>query len=132
MSRASGVARPTPGARLASVADIPDGGAIVVDGEGPDGAYSLILARRGPAVWAFDNVCPHAGWPLEAPDGRVLMSEGAFLVCAGHGASFRHTDGGYVAGPTSPCQAGLTPAPVDIIDGVVRAGGSLDADAGPT
>lgn len=44
---------------------------------------SVVLARRGGDVVAFDGVCPHAGGPLA--DGVL---DGATIICPTHGWTF--------------------------------------------
>ncbi len=107
-------ARPAPGTALMALADLGDPDARAVDFRSGDALFSLIVARRGDIVRAYENVCPHARSPLERPDGRVVIDEGRFLVCSAHGASFDIADGACVGGPgTGP----LTPFAI-----VVRAG----------
>jgi nitrite reductase/ring-hydroxylating ferredoxin subunit len=80
---------------LARVEDVPDGGALVVASEGG----ALILTRRGERVFAFRNRCPHAGYPLQRADGRILVQEQRYLVCGAHGASFDLETGACAGGP---------------------------------
>ncbi len=84
-------------AALARFSEIPDGGALAVaDPRAPDDR--LVLLRRGDEVRCFENVCPHAGRPLDWAPGRFLVEDGA-VVCAAHGAMFRIPDGACVSGP---------------------------------
>lgn len=112
-------ARPAPGAEIAAIEDIPDPGAIVRDFREGDALFSILLTRRGDTVRAWRNLCPHARWPLERPDGRVVVQEGRFVICSAHGASFTLEDGRCVAGPG--LGLGLQPIPIDIVDGRIRA-----------
>lgn len=84
--------------QVCAVDAIPDGGALglcaQVDGE----TCELLLTRRGNAVSAFHNVCPHAGRRLEVSPGRFVFDQGR-LMCASHGALFDPTSGLCVAGP---------------------------------
>ena len=110
-------ARPAPGALLARIEDIPDPGAVVRDFRTGHYYYSLLLARREGGVFAYENRCPHAGYPLERHDGRVVVQEGRFIVCTAHGASFT-LSGGQCAG--GPCDGeGLTPIAIEIKDGAI-------------
>lgn len=109
-------ARPAPGAALANLADIPEGGAIVLEFRAGEALFSLILARTGATVAAFENVCPHLGFPLERPDGRVVVIDGA-IVCAAHGACFGLLTGAMLGGP-GPDRP-LRSVAVDVRDGVV-------------
>ncbi|MFC5739976.1 Rieske (2Fe-2S) protein [Dyella tabacisoli] len=83
---------------LCQLEDIPDGEAIAVDAMLADGEESLILLRRGEAVHAYLNICPHAGRRLDWAPGKFLLKND-ILVCAAHGASFRSDDGRCIAGP---------------------------------
>ncbi len=65
--------------RAASLDDIPEGRAIVVDIEGD----SLALARVDGDVYCIDNVCTHDGGPLG--EGEL---DGTALECPRHGARF--------------------------------------------
>ena len=65
--------------RAASVDDVPEGRAIVVDIEGE----SFALARVAGAVYCIDNICTHDGGPLG--EGEL---DGTTLECPRHGARF--------------------------------------------
>ena len=65
--------------RVAALSQIPDGGCLAVEADG----LPIVLIRRGSAVSAMENRCPHAGAPLS--EGFV---EGDQLTCAWHGWSF--------------------------------------------
>ena len=113
-------ARPASGTLLAKLDDIPDGEAHVFDFRAGPAIWSVILARRDGHVFAYENECPHAGHPLERPDGRVLMQEGRYLVCSAHGASFTVDDGECAGGPCGGDP--LTAVAVVVADGEVRMG----------
>lgn len=81
------------------------------------GEASIVVTRRGDAIAAFRNRCPHAGYPMERPDGRMVVQEGRFIVCTAHGASFRLEDGACAGGPCSG--AGLERVAIEIRDGAV-------------
>jgi len=59
----------------------------------------IILIRRGEEVTAFENRCPHAGWPLDTFDGRFLTTETGSLICAAHMAVFDPKTGTCLGGP---------------------------------
>ena len=65
--------------RAASVDDIPEGRAIVVDIDGE----SLALARVEGGVYCIDNICTHDGGPLG--EGEL---DGTAHECPRHGARF--------------------------------------------
>lgn len=104
---------------LARLDALPDPGAVVVDVEQGQGRLSLILTRRGDAVACFRNRCPHAGYPLQRADGRIVVQQGRYIVCAAHGASYVLDDGACAGGPCNG--AGLERIPVEVRDGVVLA-----------
>lgn len=100
---------PTP---LCPLDDIKDGQSTgltaVVGGE----RTALILIRMDNEVFAYTNVCPHIGAPLDFTPGQFLNSERTLIQCAMHGALFRIEDGSCVQGP---CKGkGLTPVPVHV------------------
>ncbi len=92
------------------VNQIPDGGAISLDMSFQTGRESVIVTRRGDAVSAFLNRCPHARWPLDTFDGRFLFTPDGALICAAHSAIFDALTGTCLGGPGQG-QA-LTPVPV--------------------
>jgi nitrite reductase/ring-hydroxylating ferredoxin subunit len=104
--------QPPRGVLLALAEDVPDGAAIVVEA----GAVSLILTRSGAQVAAFRNVCPHAGYPLQRSDGRILVQEG-HLICAAHCASFALDTGACAGGPCNG--RGLEKVAIKLRDGAI-------------
>jgi nitrite reductase/ring-hydroxylating ferredoxin subunit len=101
--------------------DLPDSGfsavTAIIDGE----STSIIVETAGSTVKAWRNQCPHQGRRLDYAPGKFLV-DGANLVCAVHGASFRRSDGLCVAGP---CRGeSLSAIPVHILpDGSIGFGG---------
>ena len=57
------------------------------------------IVRDGEQLAAFVNVCPHAGHPLQWKPHAFLTPDGAYLMCASHGAMFDRHTGECVAGP---------------------------------
>lgn len=102
---------------LIALEAIADGGLAAVEAEVDGAAESLIVHRRGDAVRAWLNVCPHAGRRLDFMPGQFLKSRDELLVCAVHGASFELDGGECVAGP---CRGDhLRAVAVEIRDGHV-------------
>ena len=99
---------------LARVEDLVDPCAVIVY---IDEHASVIVTRRGDAIAAFRNKCPHAGYPLQRADGRVVVQEGRFMLCAAHGASFGLSDGACAGGPCNG--EGLERVEIVVRDGVV-------------
>lgn len=63
------------------------------------GATTLVLVRRGDAVWALKDACSHAGAPLSG--GRL---DGDGIVCPLHASTFRLRDGAVRHGPATSRQ----------------------------
>ena len=112
----------TPDQPLCQLGDIKDGGATAVDAvlSGKDAdATSVILLRRGKAVQAYINICPHAGRRLDYAPGQFLLKDRT-LICAVHGASFQQDDGLCIGGPCRGEHLSRVPVRVDD-DGVFLA-----------
>jgi len=74
----------------------------------------IFLARNKRGIYAYLDVCPHAGTPLEWQADRFFEETGTYLMCATHGAHFQVHDGRCVAGP---CLGdALTPLPIRVKD----------------
>jgi nitrite reductase/ring-hydroxylating ferredoxin subunit len=114
-------ARPASGTALLMLADLADGQARAFDFVAGEARCSILVARIGDEARAYLNICPHARFPLETPDGRVIVQEKRFLLCAAHGASFRIEDGACVGGPGLGLKLRRVAVAVDA-DGVVRMG----------
>ncbi|AVG40160.1 hypothetical protein LMG6001_05722 [Achromobacter insolitus] len=108
------------GAALCWLDDIPDGGSLTVN----FAAQPVILLRRGEAVWAYLNRCPHFSVTLDAAHGAVLTYEAQVLMCAHHSALFRFEDGLCIEGP---CQG----AALDAVPLRQHAGRVYAADSKP-
>jgi cytochrome b6-f complex iron-sulfur subunit len=72
---------------LASLTDIADGGAIVVQ--------DVLLARKGDTVIGHSAVCTHQGCTVAAPQ------TGDQLTCPCHGSEFNAVTGAVLRGPAS-------------------------------
>ena len=70
----------------------------------------IFVVREAEAVYGYENVCPHAGTPLDWEPDRFMNADGSYLMCHTHGALFRIEDGYCVAGPC----AGMSLTPVAI------------------
>ncbi|MFC0067196.1 Rieske (2Fe-2S) protein [Umezawaea endophytica] len=94
----------TPGnagaAGLAALADVPDGGGLIVE----SGGKPLVLTRTGDVVKAFGAACPHAGTTVSPPKGGII-------TCPNHGSQFGASDGSLKKGPSTK---GLTEVPVKV------------------
>lgn len=104
---------------LAALEALPDGVPAACEAEVDGVPEPLILLRRGDAVRAWLNVCPHAGRRLDWAPGKFLLSKAGQLVCAAHGASFELDAGECVAGPCRGQSLRAVAVRVDA-DGMVR------------
>ena len=77
---------------------LPDSGIVALDGQIDGESASIIVETDGDSIRAWVNECPHQGRRLDYAPGKFLI-DGANLVCAAHGASFRRRDGFCVGGP---------------------------------
>lgn len=115
----------SPARWLCRLDDLLDGEATALDAElALDGAAaameSVILLRRGEAVQAWLNICPHAGRRLDWAPGKFLLKDRT-LICAVHGASFDTGSGQCIAGP---CRGErLRPVAIEVVHGDVRLAG---------
>lgn len=86
--------------------------------------FSGFVLRQGERVQGFVDSCPHAGWRLAGMGDNVLTRDERYILCSGHGALFRLTDGECVSGPCFGDR--LEPWPVRLEGGEV-----VTDEAGP-
>jgi Rieske Fe-S protein len=79
------------GGALTALADVPDGGGLVVDN--PSGGKILVV-RTGNEVKAYNAACTHMGTTVNAPQNGVA-------TCPNHGSQFSTTDGSVKKGPAT-------------------------------
>ncbi|MDX1574689.1 MAG: Rieske 2Fe-2S domain-containing protein [Kiloniellales bacterium] len=95
-------ARNQAGQVLCRLDEIPDGTAkgFELDGS-PDGGEPLeiLVVREGDRAFAYVNVCPHTGSPLDWQPDDFMSEDGCNIMCHTHGALFEVADGFCVAGP---------------------------------
>ena len=94
---------------------ISDGGAIAIDTSQGGEALNLIVLRRGDDVFAYHNVCSHAGRRLDYAPGQFLVRDDR-LSCAAHGAVVDVCSGICREGPGG---GGLGSVEVTVTDGNV-------------
>ncbi|HEV7907012.1 MAG TPA: Rieske (2Fe-2S) protein [Pseudonocardiaceae bacterium] len=75
---------------LAALADVPEGGGIVVDG--PGGKKLVLVRNSATAVKAYDATCTHKGSQVGAPASGVM-------TCPSHGSQFDAATGAVKKGP---------------------------------
>jgi nitrite reductase/ring-hydroxylating ferredoxin subunit len=88
---------------------------------------SIFLVRKGGAVFAYRNRCPHTGSPLDWMPDQFLNLGKDHIQCATHAALFRIEDGLCVAGPCTG--DALTALPVAVDTGEIVLG-TNDGDSG--
>jgi len=96
---------PEPGSSLCDLKDIPDPGTYSVN----LGEFSVLIARKGDAVWAYVNACPHQYLPLDWRKEDVLSADGSRLICSNHEASFDLETGEGVSGFAQGCELDVVP-----------------------
>lgn len=85
---------------------------------GPGGGQWIALFRRGDAVVAYLNVCPHQGRTLNLAPNRFAFDDAGRLMCPHHGACFDLETGACVSGPAG--NGALTPVNVRVEAGRVH------------
>lgn len=88
-----------PGDELCSLESIDDGSAREFSYRSGSDFYDIFIQRKGDNIFAYMNMCPHAGTPLNMEEGVFMERTGTYLMCHTHGALFQLEDGLCVAGP---------------------------------
>jgi nitrite reductase/ring-hydroxylating ferredoxin subunit len=57
------------------------------------------VVKKNGVCYAYRNICPHAGAPLNWGNDNFLTYDGQFLLCSLHGATFSIETGYCFAGP---------------------------------
>ena len=86
-----------------------------------DGDWPLrgFVVRRGPEVFAYQNVCVHVGHPLNWSPDRFLTKDKSAIICASHGATYTIDSGECFAGPGAG--RSLRKVDIELRDGVIYA-----------
>lgn len=103
---------PAPGTTLGRLGEIEDPGVRVLTFGTGRRVFSMLVVRRGQAVSAFLDACPHVWLPLSWRGGSLLSADGQRLVCSNHFAEFDAGDGSPVSGPVD-CALDRIPVTVD-------------------
>lgn len=107
--------------RVCRLDELPDPGARGFSVRTAGGPQEIFLVRRGEAVFAYRNSCPHTGSPLDWLPDQFLNLDRTLIQCATHMALFRIEDGYCLAGPCAG-QA-LMPVEMRLEDGWVAVSG---------
>lgn len=84
---------------LCPISDIEDGSAKEFSFRSGNNIHDIFVQRIEDNIYAYVNVCPHAGTPLNMEEGKFTEKSGKYFMCHTHGALFQITDGLCVAGP---------------------------------
>jgi len=85
--------------------------------------YHLLLLMHENEPYLLDNICPHAGYPME--QGKVIEGK---LRCPMHGYLFRLENGDCTFHPEGPCRG------IQVYDVVIKGGDVgvyLEENSGP-
>lgn len=107
-------ARNQAGQILCRLDDISDGAAkgFELDHGGGDEPLEIFVVREGARAFAYVNVCPHTGSPLDWQPDDFMSEDGCNIMCHTHGALFEIADGFCIAGPCAGDQ--LTQVKVEV------------------
>ena len=97
---------------LCRLEEIPDGTAKGFDLGGGDEPLEILVVREGAHVFAYINVCPHTGSPLDWQPDDFMSEDACHIMCHTHGALFEIEDGFCIAGPCAGDQ--LKPVKVEV------------------
>jgi nitrite reductase/ring-hydroxylating ferredoxin subunit len=89
-------------------------------GEG-DWPFRGFVVRQGDKVYAYENVCTHAGHPLNWKPDSFLTKDKTAIICSSHGAMYDIASGNCIAGPGRG--GALCIVPVELREGVIYVSG---------
>ncbi|MGV6806778.1 MAG: Rieske (2Fe-2S) protein [bacterium] len=92
----------------------------IADGESREfklGDQSIVVIRRADGIFAYRNVCPHLGVPLNWMPDQFLDMDKEFIICSTHGALFEIPTGHCISGPCAGDR--LQSLPISIRDEAV-------------
>ena len=88
---------------------------MIVDDDGVQKPWSIVVVRWGRKVFGYVNKCPHDGVNLDWERNQFFDPNGLRLMCGKHGALFELGTGVCTDGP---CKGrALSPISTQIIDG---------------
>ncbi len=115
--------------RLCHLDELPDGASRGFDPHAT-GRDTLFVVRRGQALHAYENACPHHGSPMAWRKDAFLNAAGQRIVCFAHGAQFEIETGACTLGPC--LGQALTPVPLTLHDdGEVHLAAPLSQETSP-
>lgn len=99
-----------PVATLSELARLRTCGFSTGEGHWPFRGFLVLVGNR---VYAYTNVCPHQGHPLDYEPHRFLAPDGHQLLCSSHGALFDPATGLCSSGPCKGMYLRSLPCRVD-------------------
>ena len=120
---------PREGEPIRALDELPEGAAHGMEVEQDGRRHGIVVIRRDSAVFAYVNVCPHLGTPLNTFPDRFLDRTGRRLICSTHGALFRVEDGLCIFGP---CHTrSLARVPIRVAEGMIVLDGKIPSPPEP-
>jgi nitrite reductase/ring-hydroxylating ferredoxin subunit len=119
---------PSNGALVCSAHSIPDAGFKSVVVTSAAGAFPILVFKRGNAVHAFVNACPHQYLPLDHRGDSILSADGTVIRCTNHGAGFCASTGHGVEGLGIDQKLDAVPVRIDELGRVVIDDRTITAD----
>lgn len=103
--------------RICHLGELADPGAREFEVGAGDWPFRGFLVRRRGGLYAYANVCPHRGHPLNLTPEGFFTPDGNLLCCSSHGAVFVPETGFCLGGPC--VGRSLTLLACRVSDGVV-------------
>jgi nitrite reductase/ring-hydroxylating ferredoxin subunit len=110
---------PGNGALVCSADSVADAGFKSVVVTSATGTFPILVFKRGNAVHAFVNACPHQYLPLDHRGNSILSADGTVVRCTNHGAGFCISTGQGVEGLGIDHQLDAVPVCIDDLGQIV-------------
>ena len=110
---------PGNGALVCSADSVADAGFKSVVVTSATGTFPILVFKRGNAVHAFVNACPHQYLPLDHRGNSILSADGTVVRCSNHGAGFCISTGQGVEGLGIDHQLDAVPVCIDDLGQIV-------------
>lgn len=85
--------------QVCSIKELPEGAYKTFDYDYDGYTYQGIVINYKSDMYAYLNICPHAGIPLDTSEKGLFNADGSFLICRKHWALFEPNTGKCVSGP---------------------------------
>lgn len=111
---------PRPGDRLCALADVADGGVLMLTRGDGDTPFRLLVLRSGDRVYGYLNRCAHFGVPLADTPEHLIFKAHETISCNVHYARYEWRDGRCLAGECAGER--LVALPLRVSDGEIYIG----------